>query len=57
MEYYNLIERNIYAEIPPKVEYSLTELGRDLEPILNAMLYFGKKYKCQKQIPAKHFNS
>ena len=39
-----LVHRKIYAEIPPKVEYSLTETGRSLEPILNSMLEWGQRY-------------
>ena len=36
-----IVHRHIYAEIPPKVEYSLTEKGRSLEPILQLMLQWG----------------
>jgi DNA-binding HxlR family transcriptional regulator len=39
-----LVHRQIYAEIPPKVEYSLTETGRSLEPILDSMLAWGQRY-------------
>jgi len=45
MEEYGLIDRKIYAEIPPKVEYSLTEIGQSLELILNSMYKWGKEYK------------
>ena len=37
-----IVHRHIYAEIPPKVEYSLTEKGRSLEPILELMLQWGQ---------------
>ncbi len=40
-----IVHRKIYAEVPPKVEYSLTELGRSLEPILLAMLAWGEEYQ------------
>ena len=45
MEESGLISRKVYAEVPPKVEYSLTELGKSLQPILNAMLQWGTEYK------------
>lgn len=40
-----LIEREVFAEVPPRVEYSLTELGKTLKPILDAMLNWGTDYK------------
>ncbi len=36
-----IVYRQVYAEVPPRVEYSLTERGRSLEPILNSMLQWG----------------
>ena len=39
-----LIERTVYAEVPPRVEYRLTELGRSLEPLLLYMLEWGNNY-------------
>lgn len=48
MEESGLISRKIYAEVPPKVEYSLTDLGKSLQPILNAMLQWGTEYKEKK---------
>ncbi|MNL27752.1 putative HTH-type transcriptional regulator YybR [compost metagenome] len=36
-----LIERKVYAQVPPKVEYSLSELGRSMEPILLALKLWG----------------
>ena len=48
MEESGLISRKIYAEVPPRVEYSLTELGKSLQPILNAMLQWGTEYKEKK---------
>ena len=45
MEDSGLIDRTVYAEVPPKVEYSLTELGRSLKPILDALQNWGENYK------------
>lgn len=45
MEENGLVKRKVYAEIPPKVEYSLTELGKSLKPIHDAMWKWGEKYK------------
>lgn len=42
-----LIDREVFAEVPPRVEYSLTELGRTLKPILDAMQAWGSDYKKQ----------
>jgi len=41
LEEHGLIERNIYPEIPPKVEYSLTELGASLNPVLKVLHNWG----------------
>lgn len=45
MEEDGLVERKVYAEVPPKVEYSLTEDGISLKPILDSMLKWGEMYK------------
>ena len=45
MEKSGLVNRTVYAEVPPKVEYSLSETGKSLEPILNAMKNWGEDYK------------
>ena len=40
-----LIDREVFAEVPPRVEYSLTTLGKTLKPILEAMRDWGTDYK------------
>ncbi|WBW94982.1 winged helix-turn-helix transcriptional regulator [Oceanirhabdus sp. W0125-5] len=47
MEEHGLVTRKVYAEVPPKVEYSLTKLGTSLKPILDSMWNWGEKYKKQ----------
>lgn len=39
-----LVHRKVYAEVPPRVEYSLTETGNSLIPVLNMMCQWGKEY-------------
>lgn len=45
MEQYGLIVRKVYAEVPPRVEYSLTDLGKSLKPILDSMVNWGEDYR------------
>lgn len=47
MESNGLINRKVYPEVPPRVEYSLTELGQSLKPILDAMWNWCEEFKAQ----------
>jgi DNA-binding HxlR family transcriptional regulator len=44
-----IVSRKIYAEIPPKVEYSLTEFGLTLSPVIQTMAQWGKEFKLNKK--------
>ena len=45
MEADGIITRTVYPEVPPRVEYALSELGQSLQPILDAMKAWGENYK------------
>lgn len=47
MEESGLLTRTVYAEVPPRVEYTLTELGYSLKPVLDAMWNWGEEYKAK----------
>lgn len=50
-----VVHREVYHQVPPKVEYSLTDLGRTLEPVLDAMLQWGLSYQAARPavVPAE----
>ena len=54
MEQNGLLIRTVYAQVPPRVEYTLTELGRSLRPILDAMSNWGEGYKALSPLLCVH---
>ena len=47
-----ILTRTFYAEIPPRTEYELTELGKELRPVINALAHWGLMYKdAQQNLP------
>lgn len=45
MEARGLLTRKVYAEVPPRVEYTLTDIGYSLKPILDSMVAWGTEYQ------------
>lgn len=45
LEQDGLVARQVYAEVPPRVEYSLTELGRSILPVMHSLCAWGQKYE------------
>ena len=50
LEEEGIVSRSVYAEVPPRVEYALTEPGESMRPILDAMQEWGASYKRQVEI-------
>lgn len=48
MERDGLVHRKVYPEVPPRVEYSLTETGKSLRPVLEAMRDWGSNYQAER---------
>ena len=49
MEASGLLIRTVYPEVPPRVEYTLTELGYSLKPVLDAMWSWGEEYMVKRR--------
>lgn len=49
MEEKGLLSRKVYAEVPPRVEYTLTQTGYSLRPVLDALMAWGEAYQAQHQ--------
>ena len=48
MEADGIVSRTVYPEVPPRVEYALTELGESMRPIIKSMESWGKSYQKQQ---------
>ena len=57
LEAFGIVQRTVYPEVPPKVEYSLTKLGLSLEPVLQTMLDWSEKYLQQEGKQLSEVNS
>jgi DNA-binding HxlR family transcriptional regulator len=53
MENHMIVDRKVYAEVPPRVEYRLTPLGKSLDPVLKAMSQWGTNFEKNSQKAGK----
>jgi DNA-binding HxlR family transcriptional regulator len=51
-----IVHRKVYAEVPPRVEYSLTRHGESLKPILKLMSAWGNRHRVRYGLPATHIH-
>jgi len=56
LEAAGLIHREIFPEVPPRVEYSLTALGRSLEPVVRTLWSWGDEYLAKRKSPSSFVN-
>ena len=54
LEHDGIVHRKVYAEVPPRVEYSLTRHGESLKPILKLMSAWGNRHRARYGMPAVH---
>lgn len=52
-----IVHREVYPQVPPKVEYSLTGTGRELEPVIDALIVWGQKLPLQEDKAGGPINS
>src|SRR5690554_6129828 len=45
LEAHSVVVRNVHSQVPPKVEYSLSDIGKKLKPILDSVMVWGEEYK------------
>ncbi|MGO1597034.1 MAG: winged helix-turn-helix transcriptional regulator [Sphingobacterium sp.] len=45
LEQHKLVKRTVYAEVPPRVDYELTPIGKELAPIISQMTHWGERHK------------
>jgi DNA-binding HxlR family transcriptional regulator len=53
LEKMGIVVKSAYAEVPPRIEYSLTQKGADLLPIIDQMVEWGDKYATRAAVPAR----